>query len=72
MFTTQHYQAIAEILKSHQTDPDHCANCDRDSERLTLLAYDFACMFEQDNPRFKADHFYTAAGFAKNGTAVTH
>lgn len=64
MFTSQHYHAIADVLNSHNVDPSHCDNCDAKDTTLRLLAYDLATMFEADNPRFKADYFYTACGFA--------
>jgi hypothetical protein len=65
MFTAEHYRAIAEIFASHNVNPDHCSACSTKRTTLELMALDFADMFERDNPRFKRDQFYTAAGFAR-------
>ena len=65
IFTTQHYRKIAEIIRSHEVDPNHCDKCEAKDTTMRLVAYDFAEMFEQDNPRFKRDTFYTACGFAR-------
>jgi hypothetical protein len=63
MFTTRHYVAIAEVIASHQTDPNHCPACEDKHGTMQLVTHDLATMFQADNPRFNRDTFYAAAGF---------
>jgi hypothetical protein len=59
MFTRQHYQRIAEILRRQQ---------EATNEDLTDVAKQLALYFKEDNPRFDRARFLRAAGVLDEAT----
>ena len=58
MFTKQHFEAIADIIKSAQTKYRGCTA----NELYNYIAEDFADYLEGQNERFNRDKFYQACG----------
>ena len=55
MFTKQHFQALAKLIKE--------SNANSKFE----LAQDMAKLFSEDNDRFSVSKFYKACGITKGG-----
>lgn len=65
MFTTQHYVAIANVLRDERALLDHAgASVDPDdsNEVIDSVAYSLANVFAGDNERFDVNRFLKAAG----------
>jgi len=65
MFTSQHYKAIAEILKASRPKVIAGANDPKASGRLQqfwCIVLQCAKLFEQDDPQFNPNQFVKACG----------
>jgi len=57
MFTKQHYEQVAQVIKNTRDKYAGLAPIIQDE-----LAIKLADVFEKDNPRFDRDRFYLACG----------
>ena len=66
MFTKQHYEQIAQIIKQNLPPEGATTNNSIQSRStLTCIAEDLADFFSEDNPRFKSLKFLEACGTHK-------
>ena len=65
MFTKQHYEVIAKIIKDN-TSIAGLLTKDTDIILRYGLIYELADYFQKDNPNFDRDKFITASGGRSN------